>query len=177
MWEGESVQSLFMKGELNSLPEGYYRALYTGKNLGVPVFMLCYSNPPIWTYKQALSNALLFGALPKPVDTGAPLEETSLIWKALDDFKVKKSVFKPYFKNDITCSIDNVKTSYYDSKKSMLLFVANTINSPSGKAKVKLPTTAKVIIDALTGDVLSQNSNEIDVEFDKFDYKVIKVIK
>ena len=177
MWEGESVQALFMKGDLKTLPEGYYRALYTGKSLGVPVFMLCYSNPPIWTYRQAVSNALLFGALPKPVDTGAPLEETSLLWKALDDFNVKKSVFKPYFKNDITTSVKEVKVSYYDGKKSMLLFVVNTINSPSGKAKITLPITAKKIVDAVTGGVVAQNSNVIDVEFDKFDYKIIKVIK
>lgn len=177
LWEGESLQALFMKGELKDLPEDYYRALYTGKSIGVPVYMLCYSNPPVWTYTQAVSNALLFGALPKPVDTGAPLEETSVLWKVLKDFKAKKAKFVPYFKGNITTSDQTIKVSYYDNKKSNLLIVANTKNSPSGKVSVYLPNAVKKLVNAITGEILGENTNTFSVEFDKFDYSIVKVVK
>ena len=80
--------------------------------------MLCYSNPPAWTFSSALSQALLFGSLAKSNDAGEPLDEMSKIWKVLDGFIFDEDTsWHYYFDNkEILSSDDRVKISYYKNK-------------------------------------------------------------
>ena len=177
IWEGESVQSHFMKGALERVPEDYYRAIYTGRNLGVLVNMLCYSNPPIWTFREAMSNALPYGIIPKPVDTGSPLEDMSALWQILDAFPVEGAEWKPYFENGATASDENLRVSYYETEDEMLVFVANMYKAPITGATVTLPITPKKIEDAEGGNLLAEGNASVTLDVASFDHRILRVTK
>lgn len=168
-WEGESVQSIMLKGELDEAPIDYYRSVYTGRNVGVPVNMLCYSNPPEWTTRQATATALAFGVMPKPNDAGAFLDEISEIWKVLDGFSFVDAKWKPFYDNDVSVSDENVVVSYYENENQGLFFVCNMKNQPT-KVSVKLPSRFCKIKDAISG---KDYRTELSLEFKKFDYAII----
>ncbi len=175
LWEGESVQSIMLTGEMDSVPEDYFRSVYTGRNFGVPVNMLCYSNPPKWTFSQATANALPFGIIPKPNDAGKFLDEMSGVWKALDSFDFNGAEWKPYYDNDVRTDNKNVAVSYYDNEKQALLFVSNMKNSPTGKVKITLPQKFRSVVNAVSG--MKYDAEKIIVEFEKFDYVILSAEK
>ena len=175
IWEGETVQSQFLKGTIKEAPEDYYRAIYTGRNIGLPINMLCYSNPPAWTFRQALSNALPYGIIPKPVDVGEPLEYMSKVWNVLDEFSVENALWKPYFSNGIKVSSDKVRFSYYQHEQKMLAFVANMVDVPSGNVSVELPIKATQITDALSDCVIAENTDTLQISLDGFDHRILNI--
>lgn len=177
MWEGESLQALFMKGALQRVPEGYYRAVYTGRNLGIPVNMLCYSNPPSWTFDEAMSNALPYGIIPKPVDTGEPLEYMSKLWRILDSFDIASAEWRPYFDNDVEVSTEDVRISYYDSSDGMLVFAANVKRSPTQGVSIRLPISVSEITDAESGELLALNSNGFSTDVEGFGHRIFRIKK
>ena len=175
IWEGETVQSQFLKGTLNEAPEGYYRAIYTGRNIGLPINMLCYSNPPTWTFRQAMSNALPYGIIPKPVDVGDPLEYMSKVWSVLDEFSVENANWMPYFSNGIKVSSDKVRFSCYEREGDMLAFVANMVNKHSGTISVTLPADATLIVDAISSEILAKNTDSLKISLDGFDHRILRI--
>lgn len=175
IWEGETVQGEFMKGKLNKAPEGYYRSIYTGRNIGLPINMLCYSNPPTWTFRQAMSNALPYGIIPKPVDVGEPLEDMGKLWSVLDGYSFENGSWKPYFDNDIKVSTESVRVSYYEFDGELLAFAANMANEPSGAATVVLPRAATEIKDAISGEVIASESASFSLELGGFDHRILKI--
>lgn len=174
-WEGESAQAEFMKGALDRAPEDFYRAIYSGRNIGVHVNMLCYSNPPIWTFNQALSNALPHGCIPKPVDTGEPLEIMGKIWSILDSYDVENAEWRPYFKNDVEVSDDNVRFSYYKNDSELLCFVANMIKAPAENVKVTLPCKVATVVDSELGEIIANECTSFTINVDSFDHKILKI--
>ena len=78
-----------MQGNVTEIPEGHFRSVFTGRNFGVPGYMLCYSNPPVWTFDQALAQSIIFGIMPKANDAGEPLELMSEFWKFTDNFPIE----------------------------------------------------------------------------------------
>ncbi len=174
-WDGETVQCQFLNGTLQRAPEGYYRSMYTGRNIGLPINMLCYSNPPKWTFRQAMSNALPYGIIPKPVDVGEPLEDMSRLWNVLDGFSVADARWMPYFNNAVKVSSDAVRFSYYEREGQMLAFVANMVNEPSGKVSIELPIKVKQITDAISGELITDDTACFSLELGGFDHKILKI--
>ncbi|MBE6593634.1 MAG: hypothetical protein E7642_06530 [Ruminococcaceae bacterium] len=177
MWEGESLQAFFMKGTLERVPEGYYRAVYTGRNLGIRVNMLCYSNPPAWTFSEAMSNALPYGIIPKPVDTGEPLEQMSKLWSILDSFDTENAEWKPYFDNEVKVSNDDVRVSYYDSGSEMLLLIANMYKKDAEKVEIALPIDAEKVLDAESGDAVACTNGKMCIDVASFGHRILRVTK
>ena len=137
--------------------------------------MLCYSNPPKWTFTQATANALPFGIIPKPNDAGEFLDEMSGVWKALDSFDFNGAVWKPYYDNDVRTDNESVVVSYYDNEKQALLFVCNMKNSPTGKVKITMPQKFRSVVNAVSG--MKYEADKITVEFEKFDYAILSAEK
>ena len=177
MWEGESLQAHFMKGTLDHVPEGYYRSVYTGRNLGILINILCYSNPPIWTFREAMSNALPYGIIPKPVDTAEPLEDMDKLWRILDSFDIEHATWNPYFDNTIISSTDNVRISYYETEKELLCLAANMKKQPCKQVSVTLPFFAQHIMDSENGEVLATNANILTLDFESFGHRIFKITK
>ncbi len=176
LWEGESIQSVMLNGETKEVPEDFMRSVYTGRSLGVPVYMLCYSNPPVWTYRQATACALPFGIIPKPNDAMGPLEETSAIWRALDGFDFDNAEWKPYYTNGVESGAEGVKVSYFDAPSSALAFVANMLDKPA-KAHIEMPFGFAEAENAANGEKIDSDGKTLSVSFDKSDYVILRIKK
>lgn len=178
LWEGENFQSMFMQGSLSKMPEGHLRALYTGVNFGIPVYSLCYSNPPKWTYSNAISMALLHNSMPKPVDIGEPLEETSKIWDIYDAFPFEDSEWHPYFHNDVVqVSHAEIKVSYYETEEEVLAVCASTERDFSGTVELNFTALNLYEIEnAMTGEFITRDGTHI-AEFDGFQYLLLRGMK
>ena len=161
VWEGESFQSPLLHGIVTKMPEGHLRMMFGSKHFGVPVYSLCYSNDPVWTYDNAVATQLIHNSMPKPVDIGAPLEITSKIWKAYDAFPIADSQFKAYYTdNGVTTSDNRVKVSYYDAGDKIMAVVAGTEKGIESDVTVDFSAIgAKNLTDAFTGEKVSEGSS------------------
>lgn len=179
LWEGENFQSLFLHGRIRRMPEGHLRAFYSGEALGVPVYALCYNDPEVWPYGAAISMSLLHNSMPKPVDIGEPLEETSRIWDAYDAFPLEMARFVPYYsaENGVAVSDGSVKVSYYDAPGEILAVVAAVDADFSGAARVDFsPLGVTRLTDALTGETLGE-AGRCEPVFSGFGYRLLRGVK
>ena len=174
LWEGEPVQAEFMKGKLERVPEGYYRSVYSGRNIGVPINMLCYSSDK-WSYDEAMSNALFLGIIPKPVDVGDPLEKTSKLWKVLDGYEVEKAKWVNCYEGKITTDNENLRIGYYQTDNDALCFVTNLVKAKVEKAKVTLDKQAKRVSDAYTNEIICTQCDSFYIDVEQFAHKIFKV--
>ncbi|MBE6761635.1 MAG: hypothetical protein E7551_05055 [Ruminococcaceae bacterium] len=174
VWEGETFQSLLLHGKVTKMPGGHLRTIFGSKHFGVPVYSLCYSNDPIWTYHNAIATQLLHNSMPKPVDIGAPLEETSRVWKAYDAFPIAKSQWKPYYtENGVTTSDERVKVSYYDAGDKIMAVVAGTEKGIESDVTVDFGALgATNLTDAFTGEKIADGS-KYTARVEGFEYKLI----
>ena len=99
--------------------------------------------------------------MPKPVDIGAPLEETARVWKAYDAFPIAKSEFKAYYTQyGVTTSDDRVKVSYYDAGDKIMAGVAGTEKGIESDVTVDFSAIgAKNLTDAFTGERISEGNS------------------
>lgn len=178
LWEGENFQSMLMHGKLTAMPEGHLRALYTGENFGLPMYSLCYSAPPVWTYSNAISMALLHNSMPKPVDIGEPLEETSRIWDIFDAFPLEQSTWHPYFHpHDIKVSDDKVKVSYYEAPGEVLAVCSSVTADFDSDVTIDLTALgAKSVTDAMTATPLTKTGT-FTSHFSGFQYLLLHAVK
>ena len=174
VWEGETFQNMLLHGKVTKMLEGHLRMMFGSKHFGVPVYSLCYSNDPVWTYHNAIATQLLHNSMPKPVDIGAPLEETARVWKAYDAFPVAKSEFKPYYTdNGVATSDERVKVSYYDAGDKIMAVVAGTERGIESDVTVDFGAIgAKNLTDAFTGEIISDGSKYTS-RVDGFEYRLI----
>ena len=157
LWDGEVFQTGFLHGRIDTLPDAYFRALYTGRNIGVPIFMLTYLNPPVWDFRMALSTALPFGILPKVNDAGEPLAMISAIWRAYDRFGVEEAEWLPYYGDGQVASVDNphIKLSAYRREGKLLLILASTERATDATFCLRCPYPH--LVDAMTGAMISED--------------------
>ncbi len=178
IWDGEVIQPYLIQGKLDSIPEGHFRSVYTGRPLGIFANVITYTNPPTWTYHQALSTIIAFGVLSRPQNNHESVDEIAKVWRAFDDIDVETATFKPYYENDVKVSSDRLKVSYFENGNSLLAIVANAYNSPSGKTEITLNGKFKTAVNKMTGEgVELKNGNTLTVEFEKFDYLLVKLEK
>lgn len=175
MWEGEAIQQTLMQGNVSEIPEGHFRSMFTGRNLGVPIYMLCYQNPPVWNFTQGMSTSLPFGIIPKSNDTGKPLEQVSDIWKIMDKFDFKGAKWRPYYgkENLIDTSNELFKVSCYENGDKLLLMCANSVDRQA-ETEVSLKDGNIKILDITASCSVSETSDgKIMLSAEKFDYAVI----
>ena len=174
LWEGEAIQQTMMQGNVTEIPEGHFRSMFTGRNLGMPVFMLCYQNPPTWNFTQGMSVSLPFGIIPKSNDTGKPLEQISHIWNLMDKFNFKGADWCPYYGEKVLFETSNdlFKISCYKNGNKLLLMCANSIDS-FAQTTVKLKNGNIKIIDTAASCDIKTDDNVITLTAEKFEYAVI----
>lgn len=176
VWEGETVQDPLLHGKINKMPEGHMRMAFGSKHYGMPIYSLCYSNAPVWTYGNAVTLGLLHNSMPRPVDVEEQLEETSKIWKVYDSFPIEKSTWNPYYSNNsVVTSSERVRVSYYATENEILAIVAGTENNINEDITVDFSSLgATSITDAFSGENVSENG--IYRTFIKgFEYRLLRV--
>ena len=175
-WDGEPIQNALLSGLAESIPEGHIRAMFTGRNLGVPVYMICYTNAT-WTFHNACSCVIPFGLLPKP-GTIEGLEEMEKVWRVYETIPMEKATFKPYFENGVTTTNEFVKASYFDYEGKSMAIVANLKKQETGKVEVTLDQNYKSAVNKVTGEKIDVvDGNKIYVEYSGFDYSLIELTK
>lgn len=179
VWDGEFFQARLLNGTLDEVPEPLLRTQYSGSCTGIPVFALCYSNPPAWNFRQALSLALPFGTLPKPNGIGEPLELMSVVWNIFEEYINKKAVFHPYYEKQENAPVSvsgapHVKLSYYETADDILAIVCCL------KKNIREQACITSIYSSAT-DLESGQPVNMDgstrIEFFDFDFRLIKITK
>jgi len=154
-WYGENIQASLIKGSTEDINIDYFRAEYSGRNMGVPVEFIAYENRPYWTFENALSCSLLHGILPRPNDIEHPLTLMSNVWKIIDGFPVENSQWLPYWKNTATSSHEKVKVSYYKYTSlagdvQILAFVVNISSTPVESVTLSFEEDVSSAVDTET---------------------------
>jgi hypothetical protein len=149
--------------------------MFSSEHYGMPVYSLCYSNDPVWTYGNAIATQLLHNSMPKPVDIGAPLEETSKVWRIYDSFPIAESKWCPYYTdNGVKTSDERVKVSYYEAENELLAVVSGCETEINSDITIDFSAIgAKEITDADTGALLGTSS--FTRHFGGFEYILVKV--
>lgn len=151
IWDGEVLQSKLVLEGMERMPEGLFRSNFPQRAFGLPMFMLVYPNPPVWTFEQGMAVSLLLGVLPKPVDVGKPLEQVSRLWHILDKYPVENAQWCPYWQEQtlLQSSHSAVKLSYFycESEKRLLVFAVNTTNQPIDQWTMSAEGTMYSLLD------------------------------
>ncbi len=174
LWEGETVQSQFLNGNVKRVPENLMRAMFSARDLGVPMYTLCYSREGVWEYQSGAAIALLYGSIPKPVDIAGPLEYTSKLWKIFDEFPLEKAQWLSYYGgNDIVLSDnDEVKVSIYKAEGRILAICCSMNIEFAGE--VTISSSYRHIKDALTGSMLS-DGGKCSLSFKGIECKILDI--
>lgn len=172
--EGEAIQQTLMQGNVSEIPEGHFRSIFGGRNIGVPVFMLCYTNPPKWEFNQGISMTVPFGLIPKSVDTGAPLEQISEIWSLMDDFDFHGAKWYPYYGDDVKFDTSNdlFKVSCYENGNQILMMCANSVDG-NAETEVSLKDGKIKVLGVTASCDVKVDNEKIALSSDKFNYAVI----
>lgn len=177
LWDGEPIQGYFRRGEATEVPEGHIRSMYSGRNLGVPTYMICTINPPVWTFHNAITCVMPFGLLPKPQNKDG-LDEMEKVWKVYKTIPFERAEFNAYYENDVKTTNQNVKVSCFDYDEGRFAIVVNMKKENSGKVEVLFDSNYKKAIDKLSGKELNLiDGNKLIVEYNDFDYSLIELIK
>lgn len=177
LWDGEVIQIPFLNGQMHEIPEDFMRAVFNFRSMGVPFYMLCYANAPKWDFRRALSISLLLGLMPKPNNAGTPLEAMSKLWKILDYIPVERATWHPFYEDSGIATVTDpaVKFSYYEyqdisGRICRLVFCANTHDTPADATITFREKTEG--IRYLMGQPVEVGENQMQVQFDNFDYTV-----
>ncbi len=179
VWDGEFFQARLLEGKIDEVPEPLLRTQYSGACTGVPVFALCYFNPPAWTFRQGLALSLPFGTLPKPNDIGEPLELTAHVWDILEPYVDANATFHPYYENGEDAPVKvggapHVKVSYYETDTEILAFVCCLKKNIQETACVT--SIYPTIKDAENGATIATDG-KASFTFSDFDFRILKIAK
>ncbi len=177
LWDGEPIQGYFKSGKVEEMPEGHIRSMYSGRNLGVPTYMICTINPPAWTFHNALTCVIPYGLLPKPQNKDG-IDEMENVWKAYDSVPFENATFSAYYENGVKTTNDNVKVSIFDYEKGTFAIIANMKKTNSGKVEIAFNGKFKKATNKLSGETLDLiDGNKLIVEYDDFDYSLVELEK
>ena len=175
IWDGEVLQGKLVLEGIERMPEGLFRSNFPQRAFGLPMFMLVYPNPPIWTFEQGTAVSLLLGVVPKPVDVGVPLEQISRLWRILDNYPVEQAEWRPYWKEQtlLQSSHPDVKMSYFycESEKRLLVFAVNIANQPINGWTM----SAEGTIRSLLNEGAPACEKQVTEDLEGFAYRVYSV--
>lgn len=178
VWDGEHIQSDIQQNGITSFPLEYFRAEYTGRNLGIPVQFIVYEFPGIWNFDMALSLCLIHGIYPRPNAIHHPLDVMERIWKITGAYGIANAQFHGYWESNTRATADNdaVKVSYYSRTTAsgtteLLLYAANP--TASDLTNVTISINGKIISahDAVNG----QSITSMTFPFQHFETRILNI--
>jgi len=172
-WYGENLQFSLRKGSTEDMALDYFRAEYSGRNMGVPAEFIAYENRPLWNFENAIACSILHGILPRPNDIEHPLDLMSEIWRVIDAFPIDKSDWLPYYANGTVTDSEKVKVSYYKyttltGKVQLLAFAVNISSTPVDLVKVTFKEKVDTVTDALDSENVTDGFG-----IDAYGYKIL----
>jgi len=178
IWDGEVLQGTLIQQGIDRMPEGLFRSNFPQRAFGLPMFMLVYPNPPIWTFEQGTAISLLLGVLPKPVDVGKPLEQISRLWHIIDRYPIEKARWCPYWEAQtlLQSSHSDVKLSYFCYEdltgcKNLLVFAVNVTGKPVPDWTLRADGTIRALLE----QEAPQYQGQAAAQLEGFGYRVYAV--
>ena len=178
LWLGEYIQYTLVKTGADKMPEGYMRAIHSGRNFGIQNEFLVYENKPIWGFDDAFAFTLIHGVLPRPNDIGEPLEKMSALWKIIDSFPIENSEWCPYYdekSHPFKAENSAVKISTYrntsGNRGKWLIFIANCETAEINAGVISGFETGK-LTNAQSGREIPIFDGKITLDFKRFGHYI-----
>jgi hypothetical protein len=181
-WGGEQIDTIKPPVKtLDILPMDAFRTEFMGRQWGVPAEFLVYDGQPYYA-RDVLAYTLLHGVLIRPGGDDM-LGRISALWKVDDEFGITGAEMLPYWSNAdvIECNPEGVyATAYQRPEKGLLLFVSNLGDEPAeAKVTLKLEELGLggevKVWDALTGDAVPMDGEEMEFGIGSWEYRVVRV--
>ncbi len=179
-WDAEHLTVLTKRQPIDEvIPMGAFRAEFMGHPFGVPYEFLCYDIP--YTYHEAFTMTMLHDLRVR--SRGYAMKEESTIFKAMDAFGRKQSVWHPYWKNSsmVTVTGDKAYCSLYLRKGLGAMCVVSSFSKKNQKVAVKLNlkamglTKATSAVNMMTGQKLPLKNGEFVLPTTGTDYGLVWV--
>jgi len=153
------------------LPLDVFRAEFMGHNFGIPAQSLSYG----WNGKGLTVQECLAISLLHDVEEPWAHDVMPTVWKAWDDFGVKKAEFLPYWKAWGWQAPEGVKVSAYLKPDGQMLVVAANLNEKEIRGTLRLKAPVKTAIEAFSGSAVTVEDGAITDTFPVWKAKMYRL--
>ncbi len=178
LWNGEQFES-HTSAEKFTVPLHFFRTEFMGYAHGMDMEFLCYENRP-FTFDEAISLAWVHGIEVRPYPGN--VSHVTPIWRALDRFDITKAKWLPYWNDSgARADLENVKISAWTHTGKALLFASHlerksvTAHVQLDRKKLGLKKRSLQVKDALTGEILPLNGDEVPISFNGMSFRLLEV--
>lgn len=164
IYDGENIQEMLHKDNLDFLDLAAFRTEYMGYNLGLPANFIAYTNED--RPMEALEGlSLLHNVHCRPCFF-SDLPYMSKVWSVFDDYKLNQAEWVPYWRNSVI-TVANPRTSVSVYKEQTGAVTAVVMNAdPNGvEAVLTVPASCTKLTNLLTGaiTVVENGTAKVDV--------------
>ncbi len=179
-WDAEHLTVLTKRQPIDEvIPLDAFRAEFMGHQFGVPYEFLCYDMP--FTFHEAFTMTMLHDVLVRA--RGYAMKEEAAIFKAMNAFGKKQSLWHPYWNNSSLVTVKGEKAycSLYLRKGISAMCVVSSFSKQDQKLPVKLNlkamglTKATSAVNMMTGEKLPLKNGEFILPTIGTDYGLVWV--
>lgn len=163
IYDGENIQEMLHKDNLDFLDLAAFRTEYMGYNLGVPANFIAYTNED--RPMEALEGlSLLHNVHCRPCFF-SDLPYMSKVWKLFDAYKLNDARWVPYWRNDVITA-DNARTtvSVYVEETGAVTAVVMNADPGCNEVTLTLPAGCTKVTDLMTGAMTAAENGTVTVD-------------
>ena len=166
-YDGENIQGMLSKDNMDFLNMPAFRTEYMGWNFGMPANFIAYTNEER-TIEALSALTLLHNTHCRCCSIHASLERDlgylSGIWKIFDEYDLDNAEWTPYWKNDVAPALtDKAYVSLYDTKKGTVAFAAHFAYG-NEEITVKIPDGVKSVTNINTKEEYKIEDGKITIK-------------
>ena len=168
-YDGENIQGMLKKDDMDFLNMDAFRAEYMGSNFGIPANFIAYTNEnrPIQTL-SALTLLHNVHCRPCGIHSQAlkDIGYTSKIWKIFDEYSLNSAKWHPYWNNNlVTAEGEKAYASVYELN-DFLIAVTADFSKGINKIGLNLPSGCKTAVNLLTGEEYTAENGKLTINSD-----------
>lgn len=171
-YDGENLQSMMIENIAN-LKLDTFRAEFMGTNVGLPCNLISYNNGD-YTIRRTSGLSFIHNVFPR-ARTIDEVEFMSKVWKVIDDFRLEKAVWHPYWKQvEVKSSDEHCYASYYETQNGIVIAA---VNQDKNKTDIELvfDKAYTQLCDLLDGGVYPITDGKVRVPAAAFDLQLYEV--
>ncbi len=174
LYNGESIQGKLSEDFLGFLSLPAYRTEFTGKNLGVPVQMLAYTNENM-SFQKVASLSMIHDVLTRPSMKAADVAYLAPIWKKVSEFETSKAVWHPYWIDDglVKSETENAYTSVYE-KDGKYLAVVSSFKETTDEVSFVFSGNVKLCGNVPGDAVVTAEGNRMTLKIKPFNVELVE---
>lgn len=169
-YDGENIQGMLKKENMDFLNMDAFRAEYMGSNFGIPANFIAYTNDerPMSTL-SALT--LLHNVHCRPGDLCGngqvdDLQYVAKIWRVFDKYDLNNAIWHPYWRNEkVTAEGEKAYASCYEAGDA-LVTVAAYFAAGDGEMVLNVPKDSKTVKNLLTDEEYTVIDGRVKISSD-----------